>query len=113
MQALYVNALIQENTELQFCGRHKVSFVVQCCGFATPLAHGLVTFSDALSYSRKDPSHYGGGITDSGGCGFADRQRRARGRCEAHRGRLVSKGREGKPSTSMQNDSGLAQGPAN
>ena len=69
MQALYVNALIQENTEIQFSGRHKVRFLVQCCGFATPLAHELVTFSDALSYSRKGPSHYGGGITDSGGCG--------------------------------------------
>src|SRR5262245_36063306 len=39
----------------------------------------------------------------------SDRQRRARGRCEAHRGRLVSKAREGRPSTSIQNGPGRAR----
>src|SRR5262245_21541422 len=44
-----------------------------------------------------------GQLPAGGAC--ADRQRRAPGRCEAHRGRLVSKAREGRPSTSIQNGS--------
>src|SRR5262249_29758941 len=51
-----------------------------------------------------------GQLPAGGAC--ADRRRRSRGRSEAHRGRLVSKPREGRPSTPIQNDSELPQGPA-